>query len=121
MQTWNTVSPYMIPSTLRLRFIALLSMLSVYISKVLNLIPPYLFKLAVDQLTQNAITGASDVPITLLLYFILTRVLSRFISGLQSYMYGHVSANNVTRFSILLFEQLQRLSLAYHLNARLVR
>lgn len=117
-ETWRLVRPYITPATLRLRLLALLSILAIIFTKLISLLPPYAYKLAVDTLSNNVVNGTSIVPYSAVLMYIVARISSSFLNGLRDYTYNIVSTHCTTRFSTDIFHHLQNLSLAFHLHRK---
>lgn len=117
-EIWRFVRPYVIPLPWRLRFVAAVSFACVLLKKSVSLLPPYAFKLAVDSLTTNLTDGTEVVPLLVLIAFMGARLLNALLNGIQEYCYANVSVNNTRRFAVDIFDHLQNLSLAFHLQRR---
>lgn len=117
-EMWAFARPYIFPANWGLRIVAVLSILCVFLRKIISLLPPYALKLSVDVLTADVVNGTAKVPLFALILFMIARLATSFFSGLQDYCYSYVSADNTRRFSVAVFNHLQNLSLAFHLQRR---
>ncbi|CAN8063967.1 unnamed protein product [Agarophyton chilense] len=118
LQTFRSSRPYMIPETTKLRLIALFSLVMVFCNKLLILVPPYAYKLAVDALANNLLGGPLIVPYGAIFLYIGSRVLADLIQAIQQYSFSIVASDSTKRFAIDLFSHLQNLSLAFHLQRK---
>lgn len=118
-KTFQVVHPFIAPQSWRLRILAAISIFCVFLRKVTNLIPPYMFKLAVDAIaTPSSPSVPPNVPVLVLVGFVFTRLFNNFLRGIQEYLYTLVSADCIIRFSSHMFDHLQNLSLAFHLKRK---
>lgn len=117
--TFQVVHPFIVPQSWRLRLLATISIFCVFLRKVTNLIPPYMFKLAVDAIASPSSPSVPpNVPVLILVAFVFTRLFNNFLSGIQEFLYTLVSADCIVRFSSHMFDHLQNLSLAFHLKRK---
>lgn len=117
--TFQVVHPFIVPQSWRLRFLAAISIFCVFLRKVTNLIPPYMFKLAVDAIASPSSPSVPpNVPVLILVAFVFTRLFNNFLSGIQEFLYTLVSADCIIRFSSHMFDHLQNLSLSFHLKRK---
>lgn len=117
-QIWSFAYPYVIPSTIRLRLLAALALTMVVLRKLVALVPPYAFKLAVDSLTNSNPSQPILVPFHAILVYALARIAVSLFTMLQDFCFLNVSVDVTKRFSTDIFNHLQNLSLAFHLQRK---
>lgn len=119
-ETWRMVRPYVIPDTLRLKLLALSSVLAIIASKGCALLPPYAYKLAVDALAENILPSTTTliVPYGAVVLYVLGKIGSSLFRAYKDYSYAVVSTTMTRRFTVDLFRHLQNLSLAFHLHRK---
>lgn len=117
-QVFRVTRPYMIPSTLKLRFTAVVTVILIFLSKLLALVPPYAYKLAVDAFANNLLQGPTVIPYAAVFLYVGARLLADLTGAIQSYCFNLVSSDCTKNFAIDIFAHLQRLSLAFHLQRK---
>lgn len=116
-QIWSFARPYVAPRTIRLRILAVLALISVAMRKLVALVPPYAFKLAIDSLSDPTIPRQT-VPLRAISIYIFSRFLANLLNLIQDFCYLRVSVDAIKRFSVHMFNHLQNLSLAFHLQRK---
>lgn len=116
-QIWLFARPYVIPRTISLRILATSALLCVVTRKLVALVPPYAFKLAIDSLSESS-SSRQTVPLRAIAIYLLSRLLTNILNLVQDFCYLHVSVDATSRFSIDMFNHLQNLSLAFHLQRK---
>ncbi|PXF46647.1 ABC transporter B family member 5 [Gracilariopsis chorda] len=117
-EVFRVTRPYMFPSTLKLRFVAVVTLVMIMLSKLLALVPPYAYKLAVDAFANNLLGGPPIIPYAAVFLYVGARLLADLTSALQSYCFNLVTSDCTNTFAIDIFAHLQRLSLAFHLQRK---
>ena len=88
------------------------------LNKILQLVPTYALKLAIDVLALNLVNRTFVVPYTALFLFVGVRIISVFFNGVKGYLYNTVSADGRRRFSVAIFDHLQALSMHFHITRK---
>ena len=127
-QAFAEVSPFLRPRDRRHLFLSSLALLTVLIEKLISILPPLAIRHAVDAISDFGASNSSDdsysqiqqqtattVTMSIVVYFLL-RTLDAAISSLQSVCQRAVSLDAERRFASCLFEHLQMLGAAYHLE-----
>ncbi|MEQ9364970.1 MAG: ABC transporter ATP-binding protein/permease [Leptospirales bacterium] len=129
--TLATLGRYLWPrGRLDLRIRVVLAVLALILAKVVNVVVPYLYKLAVDALTgetgakpvTEAASGAADetlliiVPITIILAYGGARVLSQAFGELRDLIFIKVGQHSQRSIALDTFRHLHGLSLGFHLE-----
>lgn len=118
-ETWHFIRPYITPSTPRLRLLAILSLLCELSRRLVSLLQPYAYKLAVDTLSVDIISTAFiRVPYAALLLYIFAKLAATLLEGLQQITYSIVETDCTKRFIVDLYDHLLGLSLAFHLERK---
>lgn len=117
-ETWSLVRPYVTPNTLRLRLLACFSLLMVFSRKAVTLVRPYGYKLAVDAFANNLVMGTTTVPYIPVIMFVVAGLASNLFNCLRNMSYSVVSSDATKRFGVDMFDHLQCLSLAFHLQRK---
>ncbi|MCR9142133.1 MAG: ABC transporter ATP-binding protein/permease [bacterium] len=132
-KTLATLCSYLWPSgRLDLRIRVVLAVLALILAKVVNVVVPYLYKLAVDALTgANPNSGASGdaanaggadgsllitVPLTIILAYGGARVLSQAFGELRDLIFIKVGQHSQRSIALDTFRHLHGLSLGFHLE-----
>ena len=130
---WRTLaalSRYLWPGDrIDLRIRVVLAVLLLVLAKVVNVLVPYLYKLAVDVLSGGAHAGAGaaattatnatlvvTVPLTIILAYGGARVLSQAFGELRDFVFIRVGQHSQRTIALDTFRHLHGLSLAFHLE-----
>lgn len=117
-ETWRSVRPYVTPSTHRLLFVALFSLLCELLHRLTSLLPGYGVKLVVDSLTNVKQVQHLVFPYYAILVFAAGNLFSALFDGLHDVSYNVVESDCSRRFSIDVYQHLLTLSLAFHLKRK---
>lgn len=116
---WPFIWPVESPALRRRVVVALLALI---FSKILTVLVPYLYKWAVDALTQSHTSFDSAlmvVPIMLVLAYGSTKILAVVFAQLRDALFARVGQHAVRRLGTLSFVHLHQLSLRFHLEKRM--
>lgn len=115
---WNTVKAlvaYLWPADrFDLKIRVILAMLCLALSKVINVYVPFLYKGAVDALSQDQ--AVLVLPIMLILAYGVARVLTQVFDELRGLLFIKVSQHAQRIISLTTFQHLHQLSLRFHLD-----
>ncbi len=114
-QTIRSLAPYMWPAGeagLQARVVA--AMLFLVLAKATNVAVPIFYKQAVDSLTGEP-SAVLIVPVSLLLIYGATRVLSQAFGELRDAVFQRVAQRAIRLAGLKTFRHLHRLSLRFHL------
>lgn len=116
-ETWRLVWPYVLPETISLRFIGLLCILSVFLSKAFSLLDPYCFKLAVDAIA-NSTPQNIIIPYRALFLYICALLFSSLFSSIERHTFAIIECNASRRMATDLFRHILALSPDFHQNRK---
>lgn len=97
-----------------LRWRVVLAMLCLALSKVINVYVPFLYKGAVDALSPEV--ALLSVPITLIVAYGVSRVLTQFFNEMRDLFFIKVSQHAQRIISLTTFQHLHGLSLRFHMD-----
>lgn len=110
----NFIYPYVIPNSTRLRLNMAFSFLFVFLGNLLQLIPPFALKLAVDILSSKTPSIAQTIPYIAMAAFYLGQISNSFVSMLGDVTYAFVSTNQISAYSVACFTKIHQLDVSYH-------
>src|SRR5439155_15201960 len=84
-------------------------------AKIINILVPFFYKGAVDALSG---TGIAVVPVALILFYGLARVMALGFNELRDAVFAKVGQRAVRRVALSVFRHLHSLSLRFHLDRR---
>lgn len=97
-----------------LKFRVVLSMMCLLLAKVINVYVPFLYKAAVDTLSQP--TALLLVPVTIIIAYGIARVLQQTFGELRDFIFTPVAQHSQRTIALSTFSHLHNLSLAFHLD-----
>lgn len=115
---WRHAMPYITPSTLGLRLLAILSLLFELLHRVTSLLSGYGAKVVIDSLTNVGPTQSLTFPTYAVIIFAAGGFFSSLFSSLHDVSYTVVESDCSRRFSIDIYQHLLTLSLEFHLKRR---
>ena len=119
LEALATLAPYLWPKdapALKRRVVA--AVVFLVAAKAVNVIVPFFYKDAVDQLTPNAATAAVAVPVLLLVAYGVARVLAAAFGELRDAVFARVAQRAIRQAALETFRHLHRLSLRFHLDRK---
>lgn len=99
-----------------LRFRVVISFCLLIASKALNVYIPFLYKNAIDKLSQPM--GLLVAPIVIIISYCVAKVLAQLFSEIRDIIFSHVTFHAVRHSSKRAFEHLHKLSLRFHLERK---
>ncbi|MBC7458079.1 MAG: ABC transporter ATP-binding protein/permease [Bdellovibrionaceae bacterium] len=114
---WDTVkslTEYLWPKgRVDLKTRVLISMACLFIAKAINVYVPFLYKMAIDELSMNAVIV---FPIAIIISYGVARVLQQTFGELRDLFFAKVSQHSQRTVALSTFSHLHHLSLAFHLD-----
>lgn len=89
------------------------AMLCLLLAKVINVYVPFLYKMAVDQLSVSSVLV---LPIGVVVAYGLARLLQQTFAELRDFIFAKVSQHSQRTIALSTFAHLHKLSLAFHLD-----
>ena len=118
LQTLRTLLPYLWPhGEPALKARVMIAMVLLAAAKATNVAVPIFYKQAVDSLTSNA-GGLIVVPVALLVFYGLTRVLAQAFGEFRDAVFSRVAQRAIRLAGLKTFRHLHRLSLRFHLGRK---
>ena len=116
----RSLLPYLWPRNhTEMRVRVTVALLCLFLSKLINVYVPLLYKMAVDALSGHGAGGlhpALAVPVGVILAYGLARVLSQGFGELRDALFAKVGARAVRAVALGVFRHLHALSLRFHLE-----
>lgn len=114
---WDTVkslTEYLWPKgRIDLKTRVVISMSCLFIAKAINVYVPFLYKMAIDELSMNAIIV---LPIAIIISYGIARVMQQTFGELRDLFFAKVSQHSQRTIALSTFWHLHSLSLAFHLD-----
>lgn len=114
---WDTVkslTEYLWPKgRIDLKTRVVISMACLFIAKAINVYVPFLYKMAIDELSINAIVV---LPVAIIISYGIARVLQQTFGELRDLFFAKVSQHSQRSVALSTFSHLHHLSLAFHLD-----
>ena len=120
LKTLSTLLPYLWPrqgaDAFNLRARVVIALCLLVASKLINVVVPYFYKLAVDALDDNGGEAIIAVPVMLLVAYGGARVLAQTSGELRDAVFTRVAQRAIRMAGLKAFRHLHNLSLAFHVG-----
>ena len=117
----RSLLPYLWPrGHVEMRVRVTIALVCLFLSKLINVYVPVLYKMAVDALSSHGASAAAHleiaVPVGIILAYGLARVMSQGFGELRDALFAKVGARAVRAVALGVFRHLHSLSLRFHLE-----